>query len=410
MKKIILLILTTINVFSWEINTHRAIERKAIEKSENLKTFVKNSGIPTNTYFYNNERFEGYHKNLLGDYTYLDYVTNGEENGISDERWTQEFPYGKPSYQKMIEAGSILEDAQWPHGPHTLDLIDRADGRFVNHFYDAQNGGKGLVAYGALEFQNVLKWATVGIGSKPIYLVPPIEIPHISNINAILNGVSHRIFSSNNNDYTYTLAINYLWRSLFERDPNVRRKYQAKMLVSVGQLMHFMNDMTSPAHTRNDNHPDGDAMEVYGRGGENADVPIGFRVVKDTVIDYLGILHNHYIKLPKIPKYNHFSDFITKEAAWTATHFFSNDTIYTKPRPSRSDTYEFIDSVGDGVTQYYIKSNGTGNVGCNDGCVPVGTKLAIGIKSWLIDKLDLYYPDRAVGKITAFRGDYSVLK
>jgi len=113
MKKILVTtIILIVNLNAWEINTHRAIERKAIEKSENLKIFVKNSGISTNTSFYNNERFEGYHKNYLGDYTYLDYVTNGEENGISDERWTQEFPYGKPSYQKMIEAGSILEDAQ----------------------------------------------------------------------------------------------------------------------------------------------------------------------------------------------------------------------------------------------------------------------------------------------------------
>ena len=163
MKKIILLILTTINVFSWEINTHRAIERKAIEKSENLKTFVKNSGISTNTSFYNNERLEGYHKNYLGDYTYLDYVENGELNGISTKEWQQKFPPGKPSYQKMIEAGSILEDAQWPHAPNTLDLADRADGRFVNHFYDAQNGGKGLVTYNVLQFQNVLKWVYADI-------------------------------------------------------------------------------------------------------------------------------------------------------------------------------------------------------------------------------------------------------
>ena len=163
MKKIILLILTTISVFSWEINTHRAIERKAIEVSKNLKTFVKNSGISTNTFFYNNERFEGYHKNHLGDYSYIDYVLNGEENGISDNKWNQKFNSYNINYQALIEAGSILEDAQWPHSPHTLDLIDRADGRFVNHFYDAQNGGKGLAAYNTLQFQNVLDWVYADI-------------------------------------------------------------------------------------------------------------------------------------------------------------------------------------------------------------------------------------------------------
>jgi len=63
MKKVITLILvSTITVSSWEINTHRAIDRLAIEKSQNLKTFVKNSGIPVNFYFYNNEQFEGYER------------------------------------------------------------------------------------------------------------------------------------------------------------------------------------------------------------------------------------------------------------------------------------------------------------------------------------------------------------
>jgi hypothetical protein len=150
MKKILTVTIFLIaSLNAWEINTHRAINRKAIEASQNLKIFVKNSGISANTFFYNNERFEGYHKNHTGDYSYIDYITNGELNGISDKKWKQTFPsYSKPSYQKMIEAGSILEDAQWPHSPNTLDIVDRADGRFVNHFYDAQDGGHALT-YGA---------------------------------------------------------------------------------------------------------------------------------------------------------------------------------------------------------------------------------------------------------------------
>jgi hypothetical protein len=145
MKNVIkLILLVSINVSAWEINTHRAIERKAIEASENLKTFVENADIQNTNY--SNERFEGYHKNNMGDYTYLDYVTNGEGNGISYKGWQQTF--GNSYYQSLIEAGSILEDAQWPHSPNTLDFADRADGRFVNHFYDAQDGGHALT-YGA---------------------------------------------------------------------------------------------------------------------------------------------------------------------------------------------------------------------------------------------------------------------
>jgi len=261
-----------------------------------------------------------------------------------------------------------------------------------------------LLTYDILQFQNVLTWATVGRGHQPT-LLSPILVGQIVPPD-LLPG----IFSDNDNDYNYNLALNYFKLAFTSTDASERKRYQAKLFVSLGQLMHFMNDMTSPAHTRDDNHPEGDIMEKYGRGGENGNVLTGFRIAGNTVVDYLGILHNRNINLPDIPKYSRFSDFISQEATWTATHFFSKDTIFTKPLPSVGTTYEFLESNKDGVKKYYIKSDGTGNVSCNDGCVPIGTKLAIGIKSWLIDELELYYPERVVGKTTTFKGDYSVLK
>jgi len=394
MKKIILLILaTTINVFSWEINTHRAIERKAIEKSENLQTFVKNSGIQNIDY--SGEKFEGYHKDYRGDYTYTDYVTNGELNGVSDKRWKQIFPNGKPSYQKLIEAGSILEDAQWPHASSLFDWQDRADGRFVNHFYDAQNGGLGLI-YLRQRYQNALLWG--GYGTKKDV---PVSIVSSSN---------------KENDYSYKLALGYFLKGFTDPNPDERRRYQAKMLISLGQYMHLMNDMTSPAHTRGDSHAEGDVMEVYGRGGEKGETLTGFRIVKNTVKDYLGLpSYNGSINLPNIPKYSKFSGFITKESYWTATHFFSKDTVYTKAKPSVSDTYESYDSSLEGIDKYYIRSYGNGTVGCSNGCVPSGTKLAIRIKSYIIRGLKRYYTGSSsnnivLDKTTTFKGDYSVLK
>ena len=210
MKKVITLILVlTIIVSAWEINTHRAIDRKAIEASENLKNFVKNSGIPANSYFYNNEQFEGYNK------TYLGYVKGGENNGISAEGWRQSFG-SEPSYQKMLEAGTILEDAQWPH---TVDggeynYYDITHGRFNNHFYDAQNGGRKLT-WTPYPNVNALKWVT---------------------------GDTYQTVTKFNY-YSYGEALNYFKLGFTEEDPKVRRKYQAKMLVSVGHLMHMVNDM-----------------------------------------------------------------------------------------------------------------------------------------------------------------------
>ena len=128
MKKLILILLTTVVLFGWETTTHRAIDRKAIEKSTNFYTFVKMSGIDT-TYKYLNEEFLGY------GVSYFDYIDDGEKGGISD--WGHSFTGDNP-IQDIVEAGTILEDAVWAGG------LFSGDGRFNNHFYDPQNGGKGL--------------------------------------------------------------------------------------------------------------------------------------------------------------------------------------------------------------------------------------------------------------------------
>jgi len=51
MKKVIkLMLLATITASAWEINTHRAIDKLAIEKSANLKRFVDNAGMGNENY------------------------------------------------------------------------------------------------------------------------------------------------------------------------------------------------------------------------------------------------------------------------------------------------------------------------------------------------------------------------
>ncbi len=375
MKKIfaLLVILMVVfnRIFAWEINTHRAIDRKAAKSSVNLKRFAKNAQIENVDY--GSEKFEGYTKYWHREYSYLDYVTNGEENGISDKRWKQTFTDSK--YQSLIEAGAILEDAQWPHPPGTSDTIDKADGRFVNHFYDPQNGGKGLFYLG-FRFQNAYLWGKTGEGKYPDFLTPTVQLSFESFV-----------LSDKDNDYDYNLALEYFNLAFTSANPSERKRYQAKMLVSVGHLMHLLNDMTSTAHTRDDSHPEGDVLEMYGRGGEEGNIPIGFRIVGSSLRDYLGLTIRGKISLPNIPKYDNFSDFITKEAMWTATHFFSNDTVYTKPKPSLGDTYESFASSGSGVDKYYIRSYGNGTSGCRNGCVPSGTKLAIRLKSYILNAL-----------------------
>ncbi len=142
MRKLLVLTLCIVNAFGWEINTHRAIEREAVKNAVNFSKFVESSGIKWQNY--RDERFEGYRNpKTHQDYTYINYILKGERNGISADKWDQNFTDTK--YQSLIEAGAILEDAQWPHWwiKEHIGWWDQADGRFNNHFADPQNGYKG---------------------------------------------------------------------------------------------------------------------------------------------------------------------------------------------------------------------------------------------------------------------------
>ncbi|WP_428739774.1 hypothetical protein [Sulfurimonas sp.] len=132
MKKLLIIILISINLFAWEINTHRAIDKEAIDKASNLGAFIDNTGVGSENYI--NEVFEGYNR------TYIDYVLNGEENGISNDALNQNFNQANADYKSLLEAGTILEDAQWPHliNGGSWNIGDMSDGRFLNHFYNPQ--------------------------------------------------------------------------------------------------------------------------------------------------------------------------------------------------------------------------------------------------------------------------------
>ena len=149
LSKIIVAFAMLVNVYGWEINTHRAIDREAIGLSENLKRSLADIGMDLSSIYKGDAIvYEGYGTN------YLRYIIDGEKNGVS--KWGQEFIYVKnndndinkkiATVQDLIEAGTILEDAQWPHGwiIEHIGLWDQADGRFNNHFADPQEGYKGL--------------------------------------------------------------------------------------------------------------------------------------------------------------------------------------------------------------------------------------------------------------------------
>ena len=127
------LLLATTSLFGFEVNTHQAITRCAIQEgaplcnthgAKNLNLFVLRSGLLAENY--EDEIFDKY------DNTYSNYANSGEgftnyDINVSD------------TYLGLIEAGSVLEDAVYHNADlSATSLLGAGDGRFNNHYYAAQ--------------------------------------------------------------------------------------------------------------------------------------------------------------------------------------------------------------------------------------------------------------------------------
>ncbi len=389
-KAIVLLSVVILgNVYGWEINTHRAIDRKAIEASTNLKRFLGTVGMNLDSVYTGDTlSYDGYNTN------YLRYIVKEESNGIS--KWNQSFTYvDSKNYkariatvQDLIEAGAILEDAQWPHWwiKEHIGWWDQADGRFNNHFADPQNDYNGLT-YGYGSRESALLWAW-GSGSG-------------------------------RNEYDYQDAIRYFHRGFASASYAERRRFQAKMLVSVGHIMHVMNDMNVPAHTRDDAHPFGDALEWWARGGEDGNESMGFYIrgsslaggsfAKKSVDTYrFGDSDSLY--------FGELYEYMQKEAEFTGTHFFSGyaqlftadrlGTIEKKALPANYHETPYESTQHPNVEKCYIVSDE----------LDTHNKLAIKIRSYFYDELGrkIYGNPSAQmfagGTTVTFQGDVSVLE
>ncbi len=127
MKNIILIIMGTLSLFGFEVNTHQAITRCALTQEcsqrggvSNLENFVRHAELNTTLAVYDDEIFDKYGE------TYKKYVRQ-DKTGFQD--WNISII---PNYHGMIEAGSVLEDSVYHNA------LFGGDGRFNNHFYAVQ--------------------------------------------------------------------------------------------------------------------------------------------------------------------------------------------------------------------------------------------------------------------------------
>ena len=98
MKKYIsIILLVIINLYGWEINSHRAVDRIAISKAANLSDLVSDTGISGYQYGDNETLFDGY------GMTYTQYAVDGEENSIKILKTQNTNPSSKPEPSVLIK-------------------------------------------------------------------------------------------------------------------------------------------------------------------------------------------------------------------------------------------------------------------------------------------------------------------
>jgi len=310
------------NTYAVEVNTHQAITRCATQAessnqcnkagAQNLHSFAESALLSNENYQF--ELFVGYKDSKKNNATYLDYAEKEDDF----KNWAIEF--NDSSYQSLIEAGVILEDALYPGA----DLLGfGGDGRFNNHFYAAQFNSRGQCPVNpfdplALNRANMLseKALCAGYGKRTDNITWALDDSVELGTDGFFNGP--RV-----NDYGLHDAFNY-YRASFVGTAADRKTNQAKLFVSLGFMIHMIQDLHSPAHVRDGSHPLGDYLEIYGRydGGFNLSRNIFNPKNNPDIMNAIKAMDTNQIMLTD-NNYSSYQDFFTKEANWVSKNFFS---------------------------------------------------------------------------------------
>ena len=315
---ILLLLGVSTTVSSFEVNTHQAITRCAISSpvksavingiaggyndcdrmnsAVNLHKFVENSLLSNENY--SEIYFEGYGKK------YFDYAHS--DDNFKD--W--QISFLKNNYEALIEAGVVLEDSNFP------DADNVGDGRYNNHFYASQFISKKECP---ISINMLSKHALcAGYGKRTDNIEWALK-DSIRLGTDTINGTD----VVRKNDYNIHHAFEY-YRKSFIGSENLRKVAQAKLFVSLGFMIHLIQDLHSPAHVRDGSHPAGDYLEIYGRynggfnlRGGNLNPNNNSKIteaVKNINMKQVMLTNNKYIS---------YQDFFKKEAKWVSENFMS---------------------------------------------------------------------------------------
>ena len=156
--------------------------------------------------------------------------------GPPKKEWQGLGPYAGPPIssddviRNLIGAGAQLEDL---------------GGRPLNHFYDPTHRTPLNYALGTISFTPAFTWGTTSSCAG-----------HGQNAPYDPSGADD---SSSNQCYSLDDAESYLYFGLTNPDPKVRNQQFGDLFLTLGHVMHLVQDMAQPQHVRNDIHCDLDA-------------------------------------------------------------------------------------------------------------------------------------------------------
>lgn len=273
-------------VLAWGAPTHYAITRIALEeKADNLDFFLKTFGL------------EG---NLPNEATAQPIEPCSLENFLRDEFLMKELGFSIEgcTAHNLITAGGVLEDKDFR--------------RSACHFYDPQND-RG--------WQGKLKAWEWGINGGSCFTVQ--------------------------NEFFWKRAVDeYFKTAIVGQEPEDRMRGKEKLFVTLGHVAHLLEDMSQPAHVRNDAHikkwgfSDPNKLEEFAAKAEVTYEKYG---TENMTYPYLssGPLRQAIQAEPE-PQRTVLTDYFYDLAKFTNAEFFSDDNILNKlsefPTPNHETT------------------------------------------------------------------------
>jgi hypothetical protein len=203
------LLVTAYTLDAYELATHGQVTQRAFERSEGVRRYLEALSIKDTDIF---NRSAATIPELLGRFF---------ENTGTPKHWMMEGSVREDDFTTAVPT------CPQPRNPPTA--IDR----MRNHFFDVQRGGGGL--------------------------------------NSIVNGFPAPDWAlgqqgRSDNQYTILDARTYQFKSLTQSTKVDREANTALLFRTLGQVIHLVQDMAQPQHTRNDPH----AGCLFSIGGEHS--------------------------------------------------------------------------------------------------------------------------------------------